>query len=767
MQKRLGQGAMGEVWLATHLLLDEPRAIKLVLSDVSNDPLYRQLFIQSEARYALRLDRHPNIVRMYELSQFQDVPYIVMEFVQSNPAAADLKELIVKKGKFTPDEAAPILYQIAAALEVAHKQGLVHRDVKPANVLIDAQGQMKLNDFGLIKDFSAQNATGLSVDRITGSPVMPTFDKYSGGTPSYMAPEQAARQAEPRSDLYSLGVILYQMLAGRLPFTGHASELKELHARVPPPPLQDFVPGLSEAVSVVVLRALAKRPQDRWGSVREFATAYSQALEGKPVTGQEEGLQGVGSSAKASQKADKDNTALSIPPCPYKGLFAFEEVDAPFFFGREAVVNQLVKAVQQRSLVAVVGASGSGKSSVVYAGLIPKLRASQQALPIGGSSANWQIASFRPGDRPFQNLAEALLTLLEGQAGPNESEHIQKARGLAGALFAGEIHLSDLVQQVQQRYGKDARLLLVANQFEELFTLCRDEQERVRFLAELLSLSNAETVTQPKVCVVLTLRADFMGHALSYRVLADALQQGQYNLGPMNRAELVAAIEGPARKQGVILEEGLTGRILDAVSERPGDLPLLEFAMTLLWGRQIQRRLTLKTYQEMGGVEMALAGYAEQVYSRLPAPGRLLMQQVMVQLVRPGEGTADTRRIATRAEIGEANWPLVIHLADQRLVVSNLDPLTMQETVEIVHEALIGRWQRLRDWMAVSRQFRSWQERLRAVMQQWEATNRDEGALLRGAALGEAVEWLQPETAKAGAISQQLASAEQEFIQLS
>ena len=468
--------------------------------------------------------------------------------------------------------------------------------------------------------------------------------------------------------------------------------------------------------------------------------------------------------ATSITKPTETITQLPPPPCPYKGLFAFEEVDAPFFFGREKVVHQLYKAVHERSMVSVVGPSGSGKSSVVYAGLIPGLRAEGQnpAAPLE-ERVNWQVISFRPGDRPFQSVVVALLPFLEDQASVLLGETVltQRVQVLTEALMMGKIHLPQLIQQIQERYGDNLRLLVVVNQFEELFTLCPSERERVKFLEELLRLGQVRSNELEEVsffapptptpapvpallhtCVMLTLRADFMGHALSYRILADALEQSQFNLGPLTRSEMAMAVEGPASKQGIILEEGLTGRILSAVNERPGDLPLLEFAMMLLWGRQSQRKLTLKAYEEMGGVEMALARYAEQVYSRLYEYTRPLVQQLMVQLIRPGEGVADTRRVASWAEIGEANWPLVTYLADQRLVVTNLKRASGEETVEIVHEALISSWQRLRDWMDASRQLRSWQERLRPQIQQWEKSGRDNSGLLRGMPLDEALGWV-------------------------
>jgi len=224
----------------------------------------------------------------------------------------------------------------------------------------------------------------------------------------------------------------------------------------------------------------------------------------------------------------------------------------------------------------------------------------------------------------------------------------------------------------------------------------------------------------------------------------------------MTQQELRMAIQKPAELQGAAFEAGLVERILDDVGEKPGNLPLLEFTLTLLWERQTDGWLTHSHYEAMGTVEGALATYADQVYAELEPEERRQARAALVQLVRPGEGTEDTRRVATRAELGEANWPLIQHLADRRLVVTGRDAAG-NDTAEVVHEALIQRWDRFREWMDADRAFRQWQERLRGSLRQWEESGQDAGALLRGAPLVEAEGWL----AQRGA---ELSQAEQGFI---
>ncbi|MGH2668817.1 MAG: hypothetical protein ACRDH5_06825, partial [bacterium] len=247
-----------------------------------------------------------------------------------------------------------------------------------------------------------------------------------------------------------------------------------------------------------------------------------------------------------------------------------------------------------------------------------------------------------------------------------------------------------------------------------------------------------------------------MGQALAHRPLADALQAASLILGPMTRPELERAIENPARKQGVAFETGLIGRLLDDVGDEPGNLPLLEFALSSLWEQADDRRLTHEGYDAIGRVEGALARYADEVFAGLGRAEQDRSRRVFVQMVRPGEATEDTRRLATRAELGEVDWALAQRLADARLVVTDRDPAG-QDIAEVVHEALIRNWGRLRAWMDADRAFRAWQERLRAALRQWAASRRDEGALLRGAPLAEAEGWLAERAADLG-------QAEREFI---
>ena len=420
-----------------------------------------------------------------------------------------------------------------------------------------------------------------------------------------------------------------------------------------------------------------------------------------------------------------------IGACPYRGLSAFREQDAPFFFGRVAYVEKLMQTLeQQRLVVVVVGPSGSGKSSVIYAGLLPRLR----------HEKHWLVVAFRPGPRPFQALAAALIPLLE--PGLGETDRLIEAQKLADALQQEQVPLQGVLERILQLNPEIQHLLLFADQFEELYTLCPDEKQQQRTLDVLLQTAQAgQAQRSAPIKVLLTLRADFMGRALSYRPFTDALQEAAQLLGPMSRAELQEAVEKPAEIQGASFEVGLVERILDEVGEQPGNLPLLEFALSLLWEEAANGMLTHAAYEKIGGVQGALTGYAEQVYRKLSDRDQAAARQIFLQLVQPGWTTEDTRRVARREELGAEHWQLVQHLADKRLIVTNRGAEGV-ETAEIIHEALIQHWDRLKAWVETHRAFRVWQETLRASIRQWQAADGDESGLLRGVPLAQAEDWL-------------------------
>jgi energy-coupling factor transporter ATP-binding protein EcfA2 len=323
--------------------------------------------------------------------------------------------------------------------------------------------------------------------------------------------------------------------------------------------------------------------------------------------------------------------------CPYRGLRFFREEDTPFFFGQDAFVERLAGAVERRALVGVVGASGSGKSSVVLAGLVPHLRR-------GARGPVWDAIAMVPGDRPLRNLAGALLPLLEPEL--TETDQLAERRKLAEFLASEPDALRDVVGRILQKQPGTDRLLLVVDQWEELYTLARHEQEQRRFQEALL-----DAVAVAPLTVVLTLRGDFYGRALAYRPLSDRLQDAVVNLGPMTEPELQQAIEAPARKVGLTFEPGLVTRLLHDVKEQPGSLPLLEFVLTELWQERQGGQLSHEAYERIGGLQGAIARRAEEVFTALTVAEQQTARRVFLQLVHVGEGTETTRRRASYAAL--------------------------------------------------------------------------------------------------------------------
>ncbi len=400
--------------------------------------------------------------------------------------------------------------------------------------------------------------------------------------------------------------------------------------------------------------------------------------------------------------------------CPYQGLAAFTEDHAEFFFGRDKLVADLVDHLRgSPRFLAVVGPSGSGKSSVVQAGLFPALHRGE--VP---GSEEWHLLSFRPGADPFAALTTAGLDV------PQEGD-------LPAAICA-----------FLETHPQVKRLVLLADQFEELFTLCPPPVQE-QFLRQLAALLEGN----PSVTLVLTLRADFYGHLLRYRPLVEWLKIGQVNVPPMGPEELRAAVEEPALRLGLSFEPGLVETIVEEAGQAEYPLPLLESALTQLWEKREDGTLTHAAYQAVGRVAGAIGRWAEDTYTKLAPEERPLARRVFTRLVRYGEGeVADTRQqqslpeLVTRPEELEPLHRLVRRLANARLLVTGGDPVA--GTVEIIHDALLQQWGRLKHWTAEQREFYLWRQRLDERLQEWEEKGRDEGALLRGVLLVEAAQWL-------------------------
>ena len=440
--------------------------------------------------------------------------------------------------------------------------------------------------------------------------------------------------------------------------------------------------------------------------------------------------------------------AVTAAICPYRGLNAFREEDASLFFGRDRLVDEpeqgLLHKVLTWPLVAVVGASGSGKSSVVRAGLLPRLRREPP------SRGTWDAVVFLPGKYPFLNLAIALEAVRNPETGAEVRE--TDAAVLYKSWSSGELPLDLALGRVREALRVD-RLLVVVDQFEELITLT-PKDDRLPFLSLLLAATEAGS----EFTVLLTLRADYYSAIYLDPRLSDGVQRGLVNVGAMMRDELRSAIEGPARWVGLEFEPGLVDRLLDDVGDEPGNLPLLEFALTELWERREGRRLTNAAYERLGGVAGAIGRRAEAVFARLPMEQQAAAPRLFGRLVRVtdvDEKGRNTRQRVRLGDLDEASRSAVEPFVAGRLLVTahasgpstaetNPDngpvPSAFDDptTVEIAHEALIHRWERLWGWIKEDRAFLIRRERLGFLIAEWEHFGRDAGALLRGPFLKEA-----------------------------
>jgi WD40 repeat protein/energy-coupling factor transporter ATP-binding protein EcfA2 len=415
--------------------------------------------------------------------------------------------------------------------------------------------------------------------------------------------------------------------------------------------------------------------------------------------------------------------------CPYRGLQAFDEEHAEFFFGREADIQRLIEKLKATRLLAVLGPSGSGKSSLVRAGLIPAIRRGS----LHGSDT-WPVRTFTPGARPLTNLAANLVRLNpQAAVGKTLDELSAEERAL---------HLGVSVALADRRQSE--QVVWVVDQFEEVFTLCQLEAEREQFISNLLY---AATIPGGRSVVVLTMRADFYQKCAAYPELSAQIAGQQFLVSPMTLDALRQTIEEPAWRVGLEFEQGLVETILDDVARQPGALPLLEHALLELWERRRGRLMTLEAYRESGGVEGAIARRADAIYETFDAEQQVIVRRVMLRLTQPGEGTEDTRRRATMGELithpeeAEKVQSVVRAMADARLLTTDSIEDANKQVVDVSHEALIRGWPRLRKWIEEDRHGLRVHRRLTEAAGEWERTHRDQSLLFRGARLTQTAEW--------------------------
>lgn len=661
--EELGRGAYGVVYRALQPHLDREVAIKVIKPDLANDPTFVRRF-EAEARTIARIE-HPNVVPLYDFWREPNGAYLAMRLLRGGSLRDKLSSSPLEL-----DRVADVVSQVASALAEAHRRGVVHGDVKPANILLDEAGTAYLSDFGI--------AIGL---------LAPGERETLAGSSPYSAPEVArGKPTTPSADIFSLALVAYEMLV-----PGVIGDASSLTGEIPP------LTGVPRDVADLIAGALSPDPLRRPDSPLQVARGLSVA-------------------------ADRGKVDLVgfQPRNPFKGLEPFDEGDAADYFGREDVVAVLVDKITEPEpigLLALVGASGSGKSSVLRAGVIPRLRTEMDG---------WLITRMVPGADPVGQMAQAL-----------ERVAVEAEGDLAARLGPGGARLADAVAA---GLPEGSGLVLVVDQLEELYTLTIGKEARSGFLDAL-----AKAVKESgRIRVLVGLRADFYDRPLAHPAFGPLLSEGTVPLGPLGPAGIEQSILGPAGRAGLEVEPGLVGRIVSDAAARPGALPMLQFTLHEL--ARHQSTLTLANYQRLGGLTGTLANRAEDIHRTADPGDREAMRRLLLELVTPGEGAEDTRRRVPlhelRATLGPDVDDAAEALAAARLVTLDRDPATRAPTAEVAHEALLSGWSRLREWIDQARHDMRERARLAAAATEWAALGKDPSFLLRGSRLDIAEAWL-------------------------
>jgi hypothetical protein len=515
------------------------------------------------------------------------------------------------------------------------------------------------------------------------SPPPDTGESAFIGTLQYMAPEQLGLDTiDHRADLWAVGIILYELIAGKHPlskltFATLVATVTELDRPMP------LLAGVPEPLQRVVAHCLHKRKGERFASAREVRDELEKLLPGRV------------------------ERRLAEDTCPYPGLAAFQESDADRFFGRDGDAARIVARLRDQPLVGIIGASGIGKSSLVRAGVLPALRANGEA---------WSVVTIRPGRSPLASLETVIA-----------DEHIDLSTSPGG-----------LGASLRARSERDrTKLLVFIDQFEELYTLCADPEQRRAFTA---CLSGAADDTNGPLRVLITMRSDFLDRVGEDARFLDDLTRGLVFVQPLGREALREALVRPLEPIGYSFETPeVVDELVGALAAAPGALPLLQFVASRLWeARDRQRKwLTRARHEEMGGIAGALAAYADEVLGTLAPAAQRMTRTVLQRLVTPER----TRAIVSRNELrGLAHDATSIDAIVDQLVQARLLVVQQGEeaTIELVHESLIHSWPTLTRWLDEDHEEAVYLAQVRTAATQWDQRGRAPGLLWRGEAEREA-----------------------------
>lgn len=653
---RIGTGTFSVVWRAVQPSVGREVAVKQIRAELARQPDFVRRF-EAEAHLVARIE-HPHVVPLIDYWRDPDSAYLVMRWLRGGSLEERLRH-----GPLPLDDTQRVLDEIGGALAAAHDRGVIHRDVKTGNILFDEDGVSYLTDFGIAVDTTDPD---------------PDVSALSSGSPAFASPEQQAREPlDLRADVYSLGVVAAEALLGG-PSRRGPRPVESLRNR------EDLPTAVVEAVA----RAMSPDRNDRFPTVQAFLDTL---------------------------RAEAPSTQVRHPgPNPYLGLRPFEEADAERFFGRDRLVDELDELVERRRVVVLVGPSGSGKSSVVRAGLLPRLRSGDVA-----GADRWFVATMTPGADPFGALATAL-----------DAVATRRGQRLVDVLRSGD----DGLVAARAACGLDAgqTVLVIVDQLEELHTTA-DPVEAEGFLA---ALATAASTPDAGIRIVATLRADQYHRPLAHPTFAEHLKHGAVDITPLRPEELERVVVDPAVDAGVGFESGLVARIVADAHGRPAVLPLLQHLLRELYQRRVGTRILTSAYDDLGGVGGALAATAERLHRDAGADEQRAIRQVFGGLVEPAAGN-DLRRRVRVADLPTdgAAAAAVDRYATARLLTLDRDPVSREPTVEVTHEALLRSWPRLAGWLAEDRELLSHVGALQAAADRWEDGGRSPADLLRGVRL--------------------------------
>jgi len=705
----IGRGGMGEVYLARDTQLGRRVALKLLHPKRRGEDAAAERF-EFEARTTARFS-HPHIVTIHAVGYHGESPYVALEFLEGETLKERLRETSTG-----PREAVRIGHAIADALQEAHRHGVLHRDLKPGNVMIPQDGRLRVVDFGLAKVVQPMDAQNGPLAPLDGLPddldVFHSHDDHIRGTPSHMAPEQwTGHPIGPAADVWALGVILFQMLDGDHPYEG--VPYRDLGPRVaseePAPALdEDVEPDLCSLVE----RCLRKDPD-----ARPTATEVLQTLESL-LTG---GRRGRGRE-------------------PFLGLLPCDERDADWFFGRDAEIDAFLERRRTEPILPVVGPSGAGKSSFVAAGVIPRLR----------EEGPWTVLRMRPGRRPLRALVACLLrgdatrASRNGGASADSRSRSQTTGPHPDTLESMEASLLLDLREAPGRLslrlvdlaGLDqSRVLLFVDQLEELYTLVEDPEQRRLFMQALCSAADDP---EGPVRVVFTLRDDFLGRVAETAAAREVLGRVTVLRSPGPAALEEILVCSAASVDYAFDDPGLVDGMVKDVHGEVAALPLLQVTGQMLWQRRDQGRRHLRRadYDAMGGVAGALAHHADDVLAGLSGDQIGVVRGLMLRLVT-SEGT---RRIMPRGELiegmGVDAGAMLDRLVERRLLLARKSRSGGSDAeMELVYESLIRSWSRLARWLEESREERGFIEDASQAAALWARRGRPAPELWTGDAL--------------------------------